>query len=811
MRPLSCSLLLALAGCEGRPAPVVLHGAACNVVVDIAPLSLEVTDLQGNPLLQSKNGKLVAATVNTPTFDPEITPGWDGYHAHEKPWSEAQGGELTRLGDDSVSLSLFGGNRQFQVDIALTDSGATIDASVVNSADANELTLAFDLPADEHFFGLGERFASTDHRGLGLYAWPEEGGVGGGETNAGAAQGYPFPDGPSMTYFPVPYHYSTRGYAMHLDTTRRTEMHMGDEASDEWRVSVNGTSLPIVLYTSADPLVDLDHYTADTGRPIIPSSWVWGTWRRTGRNTFFEGEPEWQLMRERKIPVTVIEDAVHFLPALSFIGIESDLMAWTHNAHQAGYKVLAYNNPYVAADNANAAPDYMYGATHHLFEQDPDGNPATTIFISGKLLTVSAIDLTNPDAASWFGTLLQRTVDFGYDGWQHDFGEYVKRSSHFYDGRTGEEVHNDYPRLSAKAAYEFMTKAKPGDFVFHVRSGYAGSQAYAPVVWGGDAEADFDDTQGLPSALRGGVNLGLSGVAYWGSDMTGYKCLAPPAEQDKEVFFRWVEFGAVSPIMREENACSNPTEMRTKWNLWNDDDTQTMYRAMASLHTRMAPYLRAMAVQAHEHGTPIMRHPVLLYPSLSDAWSVDDSYFFGSALYAAPVVRRGVTMRTVWLPPGAYLEFTEGTVHNGPAMVTVPAPLDRLPMFLVADQMLPLLDADVQTLGTGTGTVTEADRLDVLDVIVALSANGTATFTMADGTVLTASHMSGTANTTTATDPTQLASCDGCSLVDTFGTVPRVRATSALATESSLVVNGLTLSAKSTVPRHLRWDVRLLP
>jgi hypothetical protein len=132
-------------------------------------------------------------------------------------------------------------------------------------------------------------------------------------------------------------------------------------------------------------------------------------------------------------------------------------------------------------------------------------------------------------------------------------------------------------------------------------------------------------------------------------------------------------------------------------------------------------------------------------------------------------------------------------------------------MFLVADRIVPLLDADVQSLVSGNGVVSEADRADVLDVVVALSASGTATLTMSDGTSLTASHGAGTANTTPITDATQLATCDACSLVSTFGTVPRVQATSALSTQSSLVIDGLVLTAKSTVPRHIRWDLRQLP
>ena len=60
-----------------------------------------------------------------------------------------------------------------------------------------------------------------------------------------------------------------------------------------------------------------------------------------------------------------------------------------------------------------------------------------------------------------------------------------------------------------------------------------------------DAEATFDETLGLPSAVRAGLNESMSGVPYWGSDMTGFKCITT-APNDKEVFERWVEVGALS-------------------------------------------------------------------------------------------------------------------------------------------------------------------------------------------------------------------------------------------------------------------------
>lgn len=66
-------------------------------------------------------------------------------------------------------------------------------------------------------------------------------------------------------------------------------------------------------------------------------------------------------------------------------------------------------------------------------------------------------------ARPWCETLLPRGVDLGYDGWMHDFGEYTLRSSRFSDGRRGDEVHNAFPVLSAKAAHDFFERVAADD------------------------------------------------------------------------------------------------------------------------------------------------------------------------------------------------------------------------------------------------------------------------------------------------------------------------------------------------------------
>lgn len=58
----------------------------------------------------------------------------------------------------------------------------------------------------------------------------------------------------------------------------------------------------------------------------------------------------------------------------------------------------------------------------------------------------------------------------------------------------------------------------------------------------------------------------------------------------------------------------------------------------------------------------------------------------------APVLGRGARSRRVWFPPGEWHDWWEGTRYEGPRWATVPAPLERLPLFRRGDHEVELLD-----------------------------------------------------------------------------------------------------------------------
>lgn len=823
---LGCLLPCACTEAQTAPPPVRITGPESGVEFSLEPFVLRILDANGNTVLETATGAGTdayggpAGARDEPLFAAKSLPGWDGYEESlVDGWKRASSATVREQRVNGATIELQDESKSVFIELDVTFQGPRVrltmqareHADSAKPSAIDKTSLSFVLRDNEHFYGLGERYASIDHRGLSLYSYAEEGGLGQGES---APKDFtaPLPNGPSMTYFPVPFFLSSAGYGMHLNTTYRSELHLGSEASGKWRAAVNANAFAATIYVHRDPLATMTDYTEDTGRALVPAPWVFGPRRRVGRTDLVDGVPEYLKMRERKIPVTSIDDAMHFLPALSHLGIEAELMTWTANLHASGYKAMAYNNPYVAENHPNATMDYEFGKTNGYFVEKPDGQPALTEFVSGKLLRVAAIDLTNPDAEKWFQDLLRRTLDIGYDGWMHDFGEYTPRDAVLFDGRRGDEFHNAFPVLSAKAAHDLMEAERPNDYLFFVRSGGSGTQKYVPAVWGGDAEATFDDSQGLPSSVRGGLNLSMSGVPYWGSDMTGFKCLTGDPN-DKEVFLRWVEFGAVSPIMMEQNACKNPIKDKEKWKLFNDEETIQHYRKYAGLHTRLLPYFQVLAKQASETGRPLTLHPFLTHPDESEAWSMEDAFFLGSALYVSPVVQRGQTSKELWVPPGkTYVHMDDFSVYEGGKKSMISAPLGKMPLFLISGEMLPLLDPTIETLAPATDpTVVTLDSVaDRLDVLVALLPGEEAKLVLVDGTELWAKR-----EATNAGNPgglsqvmaTEIADCARCFVATTEGKVARMRVNSDVEVAFDLTIEDVHVMAKKGPMRRIRWDV----
>ena len=65
------------------------------------------------------------------------------------------------------------------------------------------------------------------------------------------------------------------------------------------------------------------------------------------------------------------------------------------------------------------------------------------------------------------------------------------------------------------------------------------------------------------------------------------------------------------------------------------------------------------------------------------AWEIEDEYMFGPDILVAPVMEENTSERKVYLPEGAiWTDANTKKAYSGGQNVTVPAPLDIIPVFI---------------------------------------------------------------------------------------------------------------------------------
>src|SRR5262245_60504910 len=159
------------------------------------------------------------------------------------------------------------------------------------------------------------------------------------------------------------------------------------------------------------------------------------------------------------------------------------------------------------------------------------------------------------------------------------------------------------------------------------------------------------------------------GVPIWGSDVGGYYEF-----KDREVFARWIEFGAFSGIMEIGGVGTHaPWDMPTEPRY--DQELIDIYRRYTSLRHALQPYIVSVARDAAT-GMPLVRPMPFADPKdrkLADLW---DQYLFGPDLLVAPVWKVGQRRRSVYLPRGRWTSYWDRSQKfRGRRTIEVDVPL----------------------------------------------------------------------------------------------------------------------------------------
>ena len=212
------------------------------------------------------------------------------------------------------------------------------------------------------------------------------------------------------------------------------------------------------------------------------------------------------------------------------------------------------------------------------------------------------------------------------------------------------ELRNAYPVLAARVHHDAVQRVRGDDFLVYPRCGYAGSQRWvvfsAGDVPGKDLRGQPTDL-GLRAAILAQLHNAFNGFPIWGSDTGGYEQFG-----DREVFARWIEFSAFSPIMEIGGTGTHaPWDMPTEPHY--DQELIDIYRSFTRLHHALVPYTYRHAQEAGRVRRPIAKPLVFNYPEdprVGDLW---EEFLYGDDILVAPVWRVGQRMQHVYLPAGA--------------------------------------------------------------------------------------------------------------------------------------------------------------
>lgn len=338
----------------------------------------------------------------------------------------------------------------------------------------------------------------------------------------------------------------------------------------------------------------------------------------------------------------------------------------------------------------------------------PDLWPPREDYLSG----VRVYDAYNPKARDIYWKYANKGLfALGMDGWWMDSTE--PDHLNFKDEDLNEEtflgsfrkVRNAYPLMSVGGVYDHQRKASSDKRVFILtRSAFAGQQRYGANTWTGDIQGTWDS---FKRQIPAGLNFSLSAIPNWNTDIGGFflgeypKKLADP--DYKELYVRWLQFGAFCPMMRSHGADA-PREIYQF-----GKKGEPYYDAIAKfIHLRysLLPYIYSLSWEVTSRQSTFLRALVMDFPKDKNVWDMNNEYMFGKSILVKPVTDPMYTgmqgeervsdfsslkSTEVYLPEGAdWYDYWTGEKLAGGVSVQKEVPLDVMPLYVKSGSIIPI-------------------------------------------------------------------------------------------------------------------------
>jgi alpha-glucosidase/alpha-D-xyloside xylohydrolase len=438
------------------------------------------------------------------------------------------------------------------------------------------------------------------------------------------------------------------------------------------------TPLPLDVFVIAaeQPSDILRAYAEITGFAEMPPLWSLG-YQQSHRTL---GTPEEILaeartFREKKLPCD----------AMIYLGTGFCPNGWNTDNGEFTWNARAFPDPHQAVTQLH--DDHFKVVLHVVLEGEHLTGTVHDPCTAATLPTGRTPDHHWPPdrEVACYWPAHRPLTEMGSDGWWPDQGDGLDAAS----------------RLARNRMYfEGQQLYRPNQRVYALhRNAYAGMQRYAAFLWSGDVLSRWET---LKVHVPNAVNTSLSGIPYWGTDIGGF---IPTDEYTGELYARWFQFAAFCPLFRSHG---RDWRLHLPWG-WDtgaigypetkdyhpdpadirNPAIEPICKKYLDLRYRLMPYLYSAVRETCETGLPIIRALWLHYPDDPTAVARGDEYLYGRDILVAPVVEKGATQRSVYLPRGNWYDFWTNERQAGGREIARSVDLATIPLYVRAGTIIP--------------------------------------------------------------------------------------------------------------------------
>lgn len=545
------------------------------------------------------------------------------------------------------------------------------------------------LHTNEKIYGGGERALPLNRRGykFNLYNNPW----------------YGYSNGADNLNFSVPFFTSSNGYAVFFDNASKGYADIGKTNSNNFEVGFVSGELNMFVIFGKNYKEILASYFKLTGTQPLPPKWAMGNlMSRFGYTSEQQLTQIASKMKEEKIPYNaVIFDLFWFGDSIK--GTLGNL-DWINKTKWPDPKKMLVgfkkNNiqPILIAEPFILKGTKNYNNAKKYFAVDEAGKPFNlTDFYFGQ---GGLLDIFRKDAGNWiWNNHYKKQIANGVNAWWTDLGEPEKHPNSIRHNlkdegvdrlMTADEVHNIYGHYWNKMLFENYAKEFPDQRLFHLnRSGFAGSQRYSIFPWSGDVSRSWS---GLQAQLPVMLGMSMSGIPYIHADAGGFA----GGEGDAELYTRWLQFAAFTPIFRphgtalyevEKAAFSFPSEPALM-----EEPYKSYARQTVNLRYSLLPYNYNLTYRQTKNAEPLVAPLYYHYPTNTTVANVEDEFMWGENILVAPVLQKGMMQRKIILPAGNWYQFNGDNIVYKDSVVEALS-IQSIPVFIKSGSFIPSLQS----------------------------------------------------------------------------------------------------------------------